>query len=78
MLVPKLRVGDEALFLGFTFIVEMRMMRRDQQCTWWWKEINTKRRTKFNTLGFRGLGMIGWTKTKQKKKLGPNSILQAL
>ncbi len=53
MLVPKSKTSDGALFLRFFYIVKTTMMRRDWQCTWWWMEMNTKKRRKLSTFGFR-------------------------
>ncbi len=53
MPTPRSRTCNGDLFSGFSFIVKMRMRRRDWQCTWWWTGINTKRQRKLSTLGFR-------------------------
>ncbi len=50
--MPKSKTSDGALFPR-TLIVKMIMMRKDWQCVWWWMEINTKKRRKLSTLGFR-------------------------
>ncbi len=53
MSTPISRTNNGTLFLEFSFIVKMRMRRRDWQCVWWWMEINTTRWKKLSTLGFR-------------------------
>jgi hypothetical protein len=53
MPMPKSKTSDGVLFLGFSFIVKMKMRRRDWQCTWWWTKINTKRWKKLKAFGLK-------------------------
>jgi hypothetical protein len=58
MLPPRSRIGDGVLFPGFSFIVKMKMGRKDWQCAWWWMVINIRRQRKLSTLGFKLIFLI--------------------